>query len=152
MYSIDTSIIITAWRDHYWPATFPGLWERFNRSLDDGTFVASEEVYRELLKRDDQVAAWAKARRNVFVPLDADTQMAAASVLQTHPKLLREGNKTSAADPFVIGLGAARGFTVATCEGWSNGVDKPHIPNVCSDKNIPYTDMQGLITQNGWVF
>ena len=73
-------------------------------------------------------------------------------MLRTHPKLLREGDKTSAADPFVIGLGVAKGFTVATCEGWSSGIDKPHIPNVCDDKGIPWTDMHGLITACDWVF
>lgn len=152
MYSIDTSVLITAWRDHYWPDVFPGFWQRFEDAVDDGTFVAVEQVKVELSKRDDDVFAWAKARPQFFLPLDASIQAATTEVLRTHPALVTQGGKRSAVDPFVIGLGIARNFPVVTYEKLSNSPSKPHIPNVCIDKGHPVLGMEQLARELGWRF
>lgn len=152
MYSVDTSVLITAWRDHYWPDVFPGFWEKFNDAVDAGILQAIDPVKGELTKRDDDVARWAKARPNFFVPLDPDIQAATADVLRTHPGLITAGGKRSTVDPFVIGLGIARGFPVVTYERASNSVAKPHIPNVCIDKGHAVFNMEQLARALGWKF
>ena len=152
MYSLDTSVLITAWRDNYWPDVFPGFWERFEAAIDDGTFLAIEQVKGELAKRDDEVNDWAKKRPHLFVPLDEDIQRATTDVLRTHPGLITQGGKRSTVDPFVIGLGIARGFPVVTYEKVSNSLAKPHIPNVCNDKGHPVMNMEQLARALGWRF
>lgn len=152
MYSVDTSVLITAWRDHYWPDVFSGFWEKFEEAVDDGVLVAIDPVRSELTKRDDAVAGWAKARPHFFVPLDPDIQAATADVLQSHPGLITQGGKRSTVDPFVIGLGIARGFPVVTYERPSNSLARPHIPNVCHDKGHEVLNMEELVRRLGWQF
>lgn len=152
MFSLDTSVLITAWRDHYWPDVFPGFWQRFEEAVGDGTFVAIEQVKGELAKRDDEVNEWAKKHPHFFVPLDEDIQAATIDVLATHPGLITQGGKRSTVDPFVIGLGIARGFAVVTYEKVSNSPGKPHIPNVCIDKGHPVLNVEQLVRALGWRF
>lgn len=152
MYSIDTSVLITAWRDHYWPDVFGGFWQRFEEAVDDGTFVAIEQVRGELAKRDDEVSAWAKKHPDFFIPLDPDIQAATTEVLRTHPNLITQGGKRSTVDPFVICLGMARGFGIVTYERESKSAAKPHIPDVCKAKGIQVYDMERLVRTLGWKF
>ncbi|BDZ45483.1 DUF4411 family protein [Naasia aerilata] len=103
MYSIDTSVLITAWRDHYWPDVFPGFWERFDEAVDDGTFQAVEQVKAELAKRDDAVHEWAKEHPHFFVPLDTDIQDATTEVLKSHPGLITQGASARPSTPSSLG-------------------------------------------------
>lgn len=151
-YSIDTSIVITAWRDHYWPQIFPGFWDRFNEAIEDGTLLAVQPVKDELIKKDDEIGKWAKRTDGFFVPLDEDIQEAAINVLATHPGLITQGGKRSTVDPFVIALGMARGIPVVSYERKSNSPAKPHIPNVCEDKRHPYMSIKELMTALDWTF
>ncbi|MCM3506495.1 DUF4411 family protein [Curtobacterium sp. ODYSSEY 48 V2] len=151
-YSIDTSIVITAWRDHYWPHIFTGFWERFNDAVEDGTFVAVQPVKDELVRKDDEIGKWAKAANGFFVPLEEDVQAAAIDVLATHPGLITQGGKRSTVDPFVIALGIARGIPVVSYERRSPNPEKPHIPNVCDDKHHPFMSIRELMTELGWNF
>ena len=152
VYSIDTSIIITAWRDHYWPDVFPGVWARIEGGIEDGTLVAVQPVKDELIKKDDEIGAWAKRRSAFFVPLDEDIQAAATDVLASHPALITNGGKRSTVDPFVIALGLARGYPVVSYEKPSNSPAKPHIPNVCADKGHPFMSIEDLFRALGWTF
>lgn len=129
---------------------FESFWERFEEAVDNGTFVAIDQVKGELAKRDDDVHEWAKRHPSFFVPLDPDIQAATTDVLATHPNLITQGGKRSAVDPFVIGLGIARGYPVVTYEKASNSLAKPHIPNVCNDKKHPVLNMEQLVRALGW--
>jgi hypothetical protein len=151
-YSIDTSIVITAWRDHYWPHIFTGFWDRFNDAIEDGTLLAVQPVKDELVKKDDEIGAWAKQTNGFFVPLDEDIQDAAVDVLSTHPGLITQGGRRSTVDPFVIALGMARGIPVVSYERKSNSPTRPHIPNVCEDKQHPYMSIRDLMTALDWTF
>jgi hypothetical protein len=72
-----------------------------------GLVRATDEVRRELGKRDDDTNAWATSQDGLFVDLDEDIQVATTLVLTTHPKLTGNGGGRHQADPFVIGLAHA---------------------------------------------
>jgi hypothetical protein len=92
-YSIDTSAILDAWRRRYPPDVFPAVWERFDEAIDAGDLGASEEVLLEIEKRDDEVHAWAKARKaKMFVPIDEEQQQRVRSILaKPNDSSIREG-------------------------------------------------------------
>ena len=75
-YSLDTSSLLHAWRRAYPPEVFPALWQRLDEQIAEGGLVASEEVLIELEQVDDEVHAWARQRRAMFIPTDNAIQVA----------------------------------------------------------------------------
>ena len=68
-YSIDTSIFINAWTRDYPPDVVPGLWDYFTEIIDQGRMHASREVLLELERKADDVHAWCKNQKALWVPL-----------------------------------------------------------------------------------
>lgn len=151
-YSIDTSAILDGWVRYYPPEQFPGLWSRLEDLIRDGDLRASEEVLRELQKRDDAVHAWADEQDGLFVPIDDSVQDAVSEILADHPKLIDTRTNRSAADPFVIALAKTSSCTVITGEGPSGSQKRPHIPDVCKAIGVPWIRLVDLIRIEGWSF
>lgn len=152
LYSFDTSAVINGRRDLLPPEVFPTLWVNIEQMIADGFIRASDEVWRELSKRDDATKAWAAAQSSLFVTLDEDLQAATMRVLAAHPKLMGRGGGRNAADPFVIGLALARGGIVVTEETLSANVEKPRIPNVCNALDLRCVNLVGFVKDQGWTF
>ena len=106
MLVLDTSAYINGWRDHYPPAVFPGVWALIADAMANGTAMAPREVFRELGKKDDEVASWAKALEHLFLEPSDDVQAEAGSILALFP----QPNTRNAADPFVIAEAKIRGI------------------------------------------
>lgn len=68
-YSIDTSALMDAWQRWYPADIFPAVWSHLDHLAADGQIHSSEEVLREVAKKDDDLHKWAKERRHVFLPL-----------------------------------------------------------------------------------
>lgn len=150
IYSIDTSIFIEAWVNHYPRDVFPAVWEKFETSIDQKKFKIVFEVYRELNQIDDDLFAWAKRRRSKFIRLDAAIQRRAAGILTRFPRLAKADATRRDADPFVIALAAEEGLTVVTYE--KSKPSKPHIPDVCRHMSIPCITLVELFRNEGWQF
>lgn len=152
-YSIDTSAFLDGWVRYYPPDTFPGLWLRIEQLIEDGDLRATEEVLHELEKKDDDVFAWAKERKDALsVPIDDRIQPAVSVILEDFEKLLDTRKNRSAADPFVIALAQIEGCTVVTGEGPTGSPDRPNIPDVCSGLGVPCISLLQLIRREGWTF
>ena len=151
-YSVDTSAILDGWRRHYPPEAFPGLWQRLGELIRNGDLRATEEVLRELEKRDDDVHAWAMAQEGFFVPLDDAVQDAVSEILRDHFKLIDTRTGRSAADPFVIALAKTASCTVVTGEAPTGSAGRPNIPDVCRAISVPCIRLLELIRLEGWAF
>lgn len=150
-YSIDTSALLDGWRRYYPPDVFPDVWTGLEELIEKGEIRATEEVFVELEKRDDEIFGWAKSRKeSLFVPIDDRIQERVAAILGQHERLVRHNR--SGADPFVIGLAMIEGCTVVTGERPSGNLDKPKIPDVCGALEVPWLDLLGLFRQQGWRF
>ena len=102
MYSIDTSCLVHGWHRAYPPKRFPGLWARIDELIEAGRLVASIEVFSEIEKKDDELCAWAKERKNeLFRDIDDGVQDAVVHVMATYPKLVDTAKGRSGGDPFV---------------------------------------------------
>jgi len=136
MFVFDTSAFINGWRDHYPYETFPSVWDLISTALDDGRVIAAREVFRELVKKDDEVAAWAKQREARFVDPSPGVQKLAGELQIRFPK----PNVRNIADPFVLAEAEIRGFTVVTYEGRSFvGPTKnwaKSMPGICQELNL----------------
>jgi hypothetical protein len=150
-YSIDTSAILDGWRRYYPPDVFPDVWTGLDDLIARGDLAASEEVLVELEKRDDEIHAWAKERRDtLIVAIDDRVQGKVVEILAQDERLVR--NNRSGADPFVIGLAMVEACGVVTGERPSGSASKPKIPDVCAALNVRCIDLLGLFREQGWRF
>ena len=153
-YSIDTSALLHAWRRAYPPRRFGGLWAAFDELIDGGRMMASIEVYHELERKDDEVFAWAKQRKEaMFLDIDENVQGHVVRLMQAYPKLVDTGKGKSGGDPFVItqALAAAPHLTVVTQEAGGSS-NSPRIPFVCDQKGIRHINLLALIEDEDWSF
>lgn len=150
-YSIDTSAILDGWRRYYPPDVFPDVWTGLDDLVERGDLRATEEVLVELEKRDDEIHAWAKERRDkLIVAIDDRVQEKVLEILAQHERLVR--NNRSGADPFVIGLAMVEACAVVTGERLSGSPTRPKIPDVCLAVDVRCIDLLGLFREQGWRF
>ncbi|ANP84474.1 DUF4411 family protein [Rhizobium leguminosarum] len=141
---LDSNIFIEAKNRYYAFDICPGFWEWMDNvcGTDVGTIV---NVRDELFEGKDDLAAWAKERRDAawFLPVDdAATQGNFAAVVDA---VAGGGYKDAAiekflakADPWLIAKAITIGATIITHE-----VIEPHskrrvpIPNVCQVFGVP---------------
>lgn len=152
-YCIDTSALIDAWIRWYPPDSFPTLWARIAELVDTTQLISSDEVLQELKRKEgDSLFRWAKEHERMFLPLDADVQLRVNTIMKTHPRLVDGRTGKSFADPFVIATAQVRNGVVITGEGATGAVDRPKIPDVCRDLNIPCIRFTDLIRRESWRF
>lgn len=149
VYSVDSSSLIHAWRRIYRPKNFGFVWEGFDQLIAEGRLKASIEVYNELQKKDDELFAWCKERKEtMFVEIDDATQEAVARIMAAHPKLVDTAKGRSGGDPFVIALAASTNPQMMVVTEEFPG--KERIPDVCDAQKIAYCGVADLIEKEDW--
>jgi uncharacterized protein DUF4411 len=151
-YSIDTSSLVEAWHRRYPVDVFPALWDGIDRLISSPRLLASDEVFQEIKKKDDDLYEWVKARPGLFRPLDREIQAAVREVLRRFPRLINTQRGRNQADPFVIALAQVEHGTVVTNEVHLGSIDRPRIPDVCDALGVPCINVLGLIRREGWRF
>lgn len=152
LYSFDTSVILNGRRDLFRPSVFRTLWRQIEDAIAAGQIRSVDEVQRELARRDDDANQWARAQHGLYVPLEIPIQQGAAQILNLHPRLVGQGGRRSAADPFVIALAMVNTGTVVTEENATGNLNKPRIPDVCGDLGVPCLNLMEFIEAQGWTF
>jgi hypothetical protein len=87
-YSVDTSAFLDAWVRYYPPDVFPTIWEQMDRAANNGTLVASDEVKRELEKKDDGARQWVKQHPDMIVELDLEIERHVREIMERYPRLV----------------------------------------------------------------
>jgi hypothetical protein len=121
-----------------------------NVAARDGTIHVSEEVVRELEKKDDGAAGWIKARPGMIITTDVAVQKKVTEILKTHPRLVNASKNRSGGDPFVIAVAAVHGLSVVSGELPSGSMRKPHIPDVCAATGISCWNLLEFVRFQGW--
>jgi len=156
-YSIDTSGLTYAWRDHYPPDVFGVLWDTMSDAIDRGDLIASWEVYEELKVGGDDLYDWVHARQHMFVQTDADIQRAVSEVMAFHPQWVSADRSRNMVDPFVIAVALMRGCSVVSGELWYPGdldrfPDRVKIPNVCLTFGVRHLAFLEMMREARWNF
>jgi hypothetical protein len=142
-YSVDTSILIEGWRRLYPPDVLPSLWDALDDLIRSEELRASEEVLHDLERKDDDVFAWAKARPDLFIPIDEEIQEIVKEILRGHRRLIDTRSNRSSSDPFVIALARQHGAVVLTEEHATGRVHRPKIPDVCTAHDVVHDNLLG---------
>jgi hypothetical protein len=150
IYCIDTSSLISAWSERYPIKNVPGFWGNLEGLINNGRIFSPEDVRREITKKSAGLFEWLDNHRAMFVELEVDIQTEARGILGQFPHLTKQLPGRNSADPFVIALAKARGYTVITEEG-PGSLKRPSIPLVCVHFGIQCINNLGLIQSENWV-
>ncbi|MCY4528759.1 MAG: DUF4411 family protein [Chloroflexi bacterium] len=142
---------------NYYPEQFPSFWEMFNGLVSDGRIVSVREVLNELELQSTKahLDAWVQKNKQVFLqPSAVETEFVSQIFEVTHfRQLVSTGNVLKGrpvADPFVVASASARGACAVTEESMRENAAK--IPNVCDHFGIEWTNVEGLMKREGWLF
>lgn len=152
-YCIDTSALLDAWVRWYPVESFPTLWRRVENLIEEDRLISSEEVLQELARKEgDSLHVWAANYSAVFLPLDMAIQQSATSIIASHSRLVDGRTGKSFADPWVIATAQVHGCAVITGEKATGKLERPKIPDVCKDLQIPCMSFTDLIRKERWRF
>lgn len=152
-YSIDTSSLMQGWQRAYPPQLFPRLWAAVDELIECGRLKATIEVYYELQRKHDELAEWAKGRKNnLFVEIDDDLQRALSKLMASHPRLVDTKTGKSGADPFVVALAQITPNCLVVSDEQGGSSTSPKIPTVCQSLGIKCVTILQMIEREGWSF
>lgn len=102
IYVIDACALIDAAKEYNMSKkTFSPIWEAFDELISNGQLISSTEILDEL--KDDDLIAWAKKHKELFVPLTKEIQEQVFEVLKKYPTLIKmKSTSNSNGDPFLV--------------------------------------------------
>lgn len=154
-YCLDANVFIQAKNGPYAFDILPRFWSWLDEMIAAQVICSSSMVLRELTEGDDELARWARERRDsgFFVLPSQEVQSALADisayVVQTvepqHAQTFLDG-----ADPWVIAQSKVDSSIVVTHEVRAGiGSKKVKIPNICDVFGVRCTDLYGMMRTLG---
>ena len=148
IYIIDACALIDAAKEYNMSKkTFLPIWEAFEELINNGQLITSTEIQDEL--KDDDLIAWSKKHKELFVPLTREIQEQVFEVLKKYPTLIKmKSTSNSNGDPFLVATAIVNNGCIITNE--RPGDEKTgdyHIPNVCKGFDIPYMSLHAFISE-----
>lgn len=138
-YLLDANIFIQAKNFHYPFDVFPRFWEWLKRDMEAGVVVSVEPVYQELIKGNDDLVDWTKARKECgcFLPVDdiktqeKYTEIASWAIDPTQCfKQTAQQGFLQVADSWLIAKAICMGTSIVTLEKYdANCKKRILIPN-----------------------
>ena len=156
VYSIDTNVLMD-WQARYFPTDiFQSLVRSVDGLIGEGRWLAPDLVGEELSAVGTaELAGWAEARPQMFVPL-ADVLAEALAIQARFPGLKDPKAEFEEADAYVIALAKLRDGIVVTQETSAAEKNKPKrthfIPDVCRELGLHCITLLGLMRREGWKF
>ena len=157
-YWLDSNIFITSKNGAYAFDIAPGFWKFIDEHAGEGKIATSTLVYDELVESDDELAKWAKARRNsgLFIAPDRAVQSSLSEIadyVKNRYESAFAGPFLARADPWLIAHARAKGGAVVTYEVLvPENSKRPKIPNVCRHFRVPCGTLWEMLRRLGASF
>jgi len=156
-FCFDTSALSRMWKVTHRPDAFPSVWKLLRDGAAAGIVIAPREVLLELERSRslDDLVAWARSTRQMFVGDSLELVQAVMSVEADFPNLIDYGKTPFDADPWVIALAELRQARVVTAEVDTGcrigGMGKPRvrIPDVCRVRGVELATVSDFVTAVG---
>lgn len=143
---------MNAWNRNYQIDMFPTIWDHVEEVIRAEVAVVTVQVYEEIQKKDDELAAWCAERRDIFFAIDDAHLANLTGIMDRHPRMVSSGSGRNFADPWVIAL--AQCFEPPCCvvteEGLSRNANNPKIPFVCDQEGLPSCTFNRFLRDTGW--
>ena len=140
---LDANAFIEAKKRYYAFDICPGYWEFLDRQSIAGTIVSIEAIRDEIFERDDDLAAWARMRGDLFPGATPEVlphlQTLAAWVQRQQYRPAAVAEFLNSGDYFLIASAMASGHTVVTLEVPDPAAKKRvKIPEPCVAHSVPF--------------
>jgi len=143
-YSLDSDVIIQAWRD-YPIDFFPKVWKSLHQLAIDGTVGIAPVIFEELKKGGDELFGWIKERKTDFVAENSEAlQAKVAYLVNTYNNFGLITGKNEG-DPYVVALAMIKNCIVITNESMTNDLNGPKVPDVCREEGITWKKFIDII-------
>ncbi len=156
-YCLDANVLIEAWNKYYSPTFCPDYWEVLNELGLAGRIFLPELVREEIVRTDDDLAAWLKSSKIQTQAIDEEVTKFLQEIYSKDPrhKLLVDSKKNrSLADPWVIAHAMKENACVVSKEEKITTVSSKSvkIPNVCENMNVRCINDFEFVTELDIVF
>jgi Domain of unknown function (DUF4411) len=157
VYVVDTSSLIDLAR-LYPRDVFSSLWDALERMCDDSRLCAPREVFRELTRRDDEIARWAKSKPALFVEVDEEQARVLAEIAERFPEIADEMKLGPHADPWLVALALVKNRSMpadpchVVTEERPGGPGSVKLPNVCSQFGVRTLTLLEFFREEGLKF
>lgn len=143
---VDNNIFSYSFKNLSSPAFEDIIWKPWSESMQNGSIISVEEVYRELelhwKSKENFAFNWLKKHKEFFEILNNDECKYLVDIY-SNPKFregvkeknLRSGNPE--ADAFIVAKAKAIGAVVVTAES-NEKANAEKIPNICVELGVPY--------------
>ena len=140
LYVLDANVFIAAWRDHYPPQVFPGLWEALENQCCLGRIRSIDRVQDEI-ESPPELVVWLSAIRQEMIASSAEVDVAVvyaqmqawAEQAEQYTNAARE-EFARVADCWLAAYAKAHGATVVTNEKSNSTIQRRiPLPNVCAE-------------------
>jgi len=140
-YCLDTSFLVNGWQKRYHPNVFPSLWACLDELIKKREVFSCEEVYIEVQKKTDELAAWVKDRKAAFLVPDENVTTEMHKIMDQFRNFAAIGGALNQADPWVVSVARVTGSVVVTDEQKAEkrkATKPPKLPNVCEAMNVQW--------------
>jgi len=150
-YHLDANVFIQAKNGPYGMDIAPSFWKLLDDQSDAGVICSSTMVYEELATGNDELAAWAKARKGtrLFVEPSANVQQVFYQIAAyVHERYAEHQVQRflAGADAWVIAHAKVENAVVVTHETLVNEYsEKPKIPNICKYFDVDWVNAYQML-------
>ncbi len=117
--------------------------------MDSGQSIATEIVYDEIQRKDDDLREWLDSRKQLFKALDEPQMTMVRKILSDFEGIVEQGKEKTEADVFVIALAHHHSCAVVTEEKANK---RNGIPTVCRNYGIECINTVDFMRQLGLRF
>ena len=136
----------------YARSVFPGVWKKIEDAIREGILWIAPEVVKELAKREDEIAIWAKEwaennpQQNLFLQNESKQkkEYRVKALAGLYPKATSDK-----ADIHIIAWAECLAGSVVTQENERGSIK---IPNICDRQGIGCMSLLGMMKELGWKF
>jgi hypothetical protein len=145
-FSLDTDVLIDAAK-LYPRDPFTRFWDTLEQWGSGGRIFASEEVFEEVSRVDDEVFEWAKGHKHIFRPPIEGVQNAVRRILEKFPDFAAADAGMHYADPWVIAQAIVHAAAVVAKERPAQPGARPKIPDVCQEFKVTCVSLLDLMRE-----
>ena len=142
---------MVAWNRWHPQDIFPSLWGEIEKLIIMRAVLVSDEVMRELKRKDDALLRWVKTVGLKGEPPTQEIQLFVQDIMREFPRMVDSRTGKSAADPFVIATAKITSSHVVTSEHVGKA-NRPTIPTVCNHFQIPCCNLIDVMRAEEWEF
>ena len=148
----DANVFIQAKNKTYKFGRVPQFWAFLSAQLEAGTLKVPKIVYEELVKINDELATWCKARKTKGLCVHANKQVQAcyqqiANHVMTKYAERHANEFLKGGDGWVIAHAMAERGIVVTQESDKPTKTKVKIPNVCKEFGVKCIDTYDMLEE-----